>query len=226
MILIIVFCWLLLGFILGMPIYLTCRYVTSNPTDNEEERWGRNRRLSQGFWLMWGALWVGGSALFLPALGRAHEPPRRAACLSNLKQIGLAIAMYSDADRYHRCPMDGNPPTLVGSLRLLSNEVSSAKILCCPSDRGRHPETDFSELTTSNTSYSYVPNLIWNPDHADSIVALDRINETTAGSWWPQTGNHNDAGGNVLFSDGTVRFMKTLPSALKDKDGKQVVLSP
>jgi prepilin-type processing-associated H-X9-DG protein len=146
--------------------------------------------------------------------------------LSNLKQIGLAIAMYADADRYHRCPMDGGPSTLVGSLRLLSNKVSNAKILCCPSDRDRHPEADFNKLTAKNLSYSYVPNLIWNPDHADSIVALDRISETAVGSRWPQTGNHKGTGGNVLFGDGHVAWVNALPSALKDKDGKEVVLSP
>lgn len=216
---------LLLGALVGLPIYLLCRYVTSKSTADKEERRRRNRQLSRIFWPVWCFLWLGAVGLFLPTLGRAHEVARRVNCLSNLKQIGLAIAAYADTDRYHRCPLDGNPPTLVGSLRLL-NGVYTARILCCPSDRGRHPEADFSKLTTSNISYSYVPNLIWNPNHADSIVALDRIDVTSAGSHWPQTSNHGDAGGNVLFSDGTVRFVKTLPSALKDKDGKQVVLSP
>lgn len=35
------------------------------------------------------------AAMLLPALGRAREMARRAKCLSNLKQIGLAVTMYS-----------------------------------------------------------------------------------------------------------------------------------
>ena len=134
--------------------------------------------------------------------------------------------MYADADSHHRCPTDGDPPTLVGSLRLLSNVVSSAKILHCPSDWNR-AEIDFGfdKLMTTNVSYSYVPNLIWH-DQPDSIVALDRINNTTEGSRWTPTGNHHDTGGNILFSDGRVVWTTALPSALKDKDGKQIVLSP
>lgn len=158
----------------------------------------------------------------------------RGICLSQLKQIGLAIAMYADADPQHRCPTDGNPPTLLGSLQLLSNVVvnsddlkikRSSKILYCPNDLRGGPEPDFGKLTTNNISYSYVPNLIWN-DHPDSIVALDRIYTTEKGSKWPLTGNHKDDGGIVLFGDGHVRGVPVLPSTLKDKDGKQVVLSP
>ena len=60
----------------------------------------------------------------------------------------------------------------------------------------------------------------------DSIIALDRIYVTAAGSSWPTTGNHKDMGGNILFNDGHVDFCTNLPSALKDKDGKEIVLSP
>lgn len=226
MLLIILSCWLFLGFLVGLPIYLVGRYVAFRSADNKEGRRKRNKRLARIFWPVWGVLWLGALALLLPELGRAHEPARRANCLSNLKQIGLAIALYADMDPHHRCPTDGDPPTLIGSLRLLSNVVSvvsTTRILRCPSDWRAHAEFDLDGIMT-NISYSYVPNLIWQ-DHPDSIVALDRINDTTAGSRWPKTGNHGDNGGNVLFSDGRVTWTNTLPSALKDKDGKQIVLS-
>ena len=152
--------------------------------------------------------------------------PEGSECLSNLKQIGLAIAMYAEQNQ-GRYPMDSANPTLVGSMQLLSNVLTSAKVFYCPHDsrRGSRPETDYGKLKAINISYSYVPNLIWH-DRADSIVALDHIDSTARGSSWPANGNHGQQGGNILFMDGHVEWKVTLPSALKDKDGKEVVLSP
>ncbi|HVM61736.1 MAG TPA: DUF1559 domain-containing protein [Verrucomicrobiae bacterium] len=166
------------------------------------------------------------SAMLLPALMQPREKARRANCLSNLKQLGLAISMYAQ-ENGGRCPADSSSPTLLGSLQLLSNSIGSVKILWCPSDHHIHytAEPGFPDLTNNNLSYSYVPNLTWG-DRPDSIVALDRIYATTSGSQWPISGNHGGGGGNVLFGDGHVAWQGQLPSALKDKDGRQIVLSP
>src|SRR5205823_1151971 len=40
-------------------------------------------------------------AILLPALGVAREAANRTACLSNLRQIGLAMEMYANANRQH-----------------------------------------------------------------------------------------------------------------------------
>ena len=169
-------------------------------------------------------------SMFWLTIGTRHRPeaPKRALCFGNLKEFALALAMY--ADRYDgRLPMDSVTPTLVGSMKLLSNVSNSAKFLHCPSDKrpGAKAEENFSKLTISNISYSYVPNLIWQ-DAPDSIIAADRIYDTSAGTSWPQDGNHTyrGGGGHVLFNDGHVAFESNLPSALKDKNGKQTVLSP
>jgi len=155
-----------------------------------------------------------------------YHPPSPYTCFSNLKQIGLAIAMYSDSYQ-GRCPMDSANPTLVGSMQLLSNMLPSATMFYCPHDQrpDAHAEADFKKLTTKNISYSYVPNLKWG-DTPDSPLVLDRIYATSAGSEWPKNGNHKVQGGNVCFNDGHVAWNLRLPSALKDKNGNLVVLSP
>ncbi|HTS16346.1 MAG TPA: GYF domain-containing protein [Verrucomicrobiae bacterium] len=166
------------------------------------------------------------AAMLLPALNQAREKARRAMCMSNEKQILIAIAMYAD-NNGGRCPMDSAKPTLVGSMQLLSNVVPSAKILFCPDDSrpDARPEEDFRKLTRLNISYSYVPNLQWQ-DKPDSPIVLDRIDSTAAGSEWEPAGNHRCIGGNIGFIDGHVGWYRTLPCALKDKDGNEVVLSP
>ena len=45
------------------------------------------------------------AGLLLPALARAREKARSAACVSNLKQIGLAIIMYAEEDRQNLAPL-------------------------------------------------------------------------------------------------------------------------
>jgi prepilin-type N-terminal cleavage/methylation domain-containing protein/prepilin-type processing-associated H-X9-DG protein len=173
------------------------------------------------------------AAMLLPALNQAREKARRANCLSNLKQIGLGIAMY--ADSYNgRIPMDSSPtPTLAGSFNLLSNVVTSSKVFACPSDSAKkftaaYPlDTATEDGTThpSNISYSYCPYIIWQ-DQPDSILALDRMGGkysvyTKAGKWIASSsttgyeGNiapHKDSGGNVLFNDGHVAWQNTMPS--------------
>ena len=71
--------------------------------------------------------------------------------------------------------MDSTNPTLVGSMQLLSNTLTSAKTLYCPSDKrpGARAEADSKKLTSLNISYSYVPNLKWQ-DTPDSPLVINR----------------------------------------------------
>jgi len=112
-------------------------------------------------------------------------------------------------------------------MQLLSNVLPSASVFYCARDprKDARPESDFAKLTVKNISYSYVPNLRWQ-DTPDSPLMSDRIYTTSLGDRWPTNGNHTGQGGNVLFNDGHVAWNLTLSAALKDKDSKQVVLSP
>jgi len=81
------------------------------------------------------------AAMLLPALARAREQARRAACISNLKQIGLAIKMYAqDYREYYPTTSAAwsttNPnATAAGALNLLYPKyISAEKTFVCPSD--------------------------------------------------------------------------------------------
>jgi prepilin-type N-terminal cleavage/methylation domain-containing protein/prepilin-type processing-associated H-X9-DG protein len=79
------------------------------------------------------------AAMLLPALARAREQARRSVCISNLKQIGLALRMYSQDYREYfpitSAPSFGQEQTVPGALGLLyPNYVSAQKTFICPSD--------------------------------------------------------------------------------------------
>ena len=84
------------------------------------------------------------AGLLLPALARAKEQGRRAQCISNLKQIGLAYHLFSEDhdDKYPWLvtPAEGgsygpNARDLWRHYRAVSNELDTPKVLLCPSDR-------------------------------------------------------------------------------------------
>lgn len=120
------------------------------------------------------------SALLLPALASAREKSRRVNCISNLRQIGLAVCVYSaesngripygplappftsPADFY---PSTGSPTSLI-SLRsgapvglglLLQQYLSAnAKVLFCPgSDQTIDAEGELAKVGTAQAQSSY-----------------------------------------------------------------------
>ena len=85
-------------------------------------------------------------ALLLPALAQAKGHAQEIACVSNLKQIGLAARIYAN----------DNKETLPPSFLSMSNELNTPKILFCPADSAHTPVETFAQLTPRNISYEYL----------------------------------------------------------------------
>ena len=79
------------------------------------------------------------AAILFPVFARARENARRASCMSNLKQIGLALMMYvQDYDEtYPYASMDGNDPLYAAPDAswpyLLQPYTKSLQVFTCPS---------------------------------------------------------------------------------------------
>ena len=99
------------------------------------------------------------AALLLPALSSAKGNAQRMTCVSNLKQMGLANAMYNSdySDKLAFPNFDGGAPVAPGWLYTV--DTSSGRIIPNPYDYAtQHPE--WNPVTTHATGlfYQYLPN--------------------------------------------------------------------
>jgi prepilin-type N-terminal cleavage/methylation domain-containing protein/prepilin-type processing-associated H-X9-DG protein len=72
------------------------------------------------------------AAILFPVFGRARENARRSSCLSNLKQIGLGIAQYTQ-DYDERLPFSGSTASGGRWAARIGAYVKSTAIFTCPS---------------------------------------------------------------------------------------------
>ncbi len=156
------------------------------------------------------------AGMLLPALNAAREKARRASCMSNLKQIGLAVKQYAMdySDRF---------PDKVGAAGLellrVNDYLTDYGVYVCPSTthkKGSDNKTLIDSSTGPNgnkdnatgneatTSYAFAAPLIEGASsiygNADSGVSADRCENISDDSGY-QYGNHAEFG-NILFHDG------------------------
>ncbi len=125
------------------------------------------------------------AAKTLAKIEKEREMARRAACISNLKQIGVALLYKYAAAR------DGRFPKCLSDL--FPDYITSPSLFICPSADIGIPE----RITRDNVNlaYEYIPGLRKGLRGADSILVL-----------YDRAGNHQGGRG-ALFLDGTVRWI-------------------
>jgi len=166
------------------------------------------------------------AAMLLPALARAREQARRGVCISNLKQIGLALKMYAqDYDENFPYAADLNTVPCLSLLVGTTTEqgyMEDEGAFKCPSDMnwGRpnstiapNPAVDPFTRLQNKCSYAYALQL--HEQVADeTAVVMDKAG--TIGSDWSlaalttgtaETVNHKSEGVNVLFKGGNAKWV-------------------
>ena len=93
------------------------------------------------------------ASMILPALSKAKGKALRIGCVNNLRQMGLALRMWSDDNEsrypWRLSPLNGGTQGEVQAwkhVQLIRNEISTPKVFKCPSDRDRDKANDWSAV--------------------------------------------------------------------------------
>ena len=195
------------------------------------------------------------AAMLLPALAAAKKKAQKINCVNNLKQVGLAFRIW-EGDNNDKYPMSvgglqggaseqvakagaaapglaGTTPTSAGRVfQVMSNQLSTAKVLYCPSDNNHSTyATNFADncLITgnggTNVLISYFvggdatesdPQMILSGDSSIGVGAANTAATVrqggaylyTSASYLAWTVNDmHQKSGNILLADGSVQSL-------------------
>jgi prepilin-type N-terminal cleavage/methylation domain-containing protein/prepilin-type processing-associated H-X9-DG protein len=157
------------------------------------------------------------AALMMPTLARVREAGRATACLSNLRQIGLALQIYvSENDNRMpvmrdrlpgtNAPPPGTPPSVDV---VLGGHLGNLQVLRCPSDnRGIFEQT--------RSSYAW--NSLLNGQNADQLRVLTMdFGPSRTPVMFDKEAFHRargeSRGVNYLYADGHIKNLLVLEGA-------------
>ncbi len=168
------------------------------------------------------------AALLLPGLSRAKDRARRTTCLSNLRQVNLAIRLYVDdwSDALPVLPTPNPYPNGVGAyykqlvkgyLGLSGLASPTEKVFICPADRAIYTQVGHAFTSFTFNGYEQGPGAI--PRITGKRLSAIKTPAQAAlvgefpafwgGSWHPfVTSAYPDAKNVLTFVDGHAGFSK------------------
>jgi prepilin-type N-terminal cleavage/methylation domain-containing protein/prepilin-type processing-associated H-X9-DG protein len=168
------------------------------------------------------------AALLLPVLSRARESGRATVCLSNLRQIGIALQIYV-GDYHNRLPSmsdiyPGVTNEVAGPDTVLSNQLGNVKVLYCPSDKW--PGDKPLPLPQKNPTYfdqtgcSFAWNTLLNGQDADHLTAMGlSFDPHQIPLMYDKEKFHLPRGQgkarNFLYADGHIKNLLTIAGTIK-----------
>ena len=152
------------------------------------------------------------AGLLMPVVSKAKEAGRSTACLSNLRQMGIALQAYVGENNNHlpwmRDKVYGtnsvpvtNSPALSSPDIVLSNYFGATRLLRCPSDKA-------GVFEQSDSSYAW--NSLLNGQDADHLVVMNTpFNPHQIPVFYDKEAFHLLRGAsngiNFLYADGHIR---------------------
>ncbi len=172
------------------------------------------------------------AAILFPVFGRAREKARQASCLSNMKQLGLAICMYTtDYDGtyplsyYYFDAAAGGTGGYHQWSRMVSPYIKSDQLFVCPSDKnhGYAPTNSFDDQVP-HLSYTANEMIMGRPKVNYVVVSDSQIDAPANIILLAEFSNYPFAiGGSSAASGGngfkTHRPFNTLSDATSNCDG-------
>ncbi len=160
------------------------------------------------------------AGLLLPALAQAKKKAQQINCVNNLKQVGLSFRLWS-GDNEEKYPMRVLTPIGAAAVipmtaaadtyrifQVMSNELSTPKIVSCPADGDRSASTNFS-VAFNNNSISYFVGRDCEETQPQMFLAGDRnVYGPTAAA---MTGNNGYGYASGLQTLGTNTVTGTIP---------------
>ena len=135
------------------------------------------------------------AGMLLPVLSKAREKARRVNCAGNLKQIGLALLMYSGENSgFFVIPANTSALGDFGNFEPLNNEtiLNDGKVYGCPS-------ANTLSTTAASANYNYGGSGLKDDNSSPTSVTVAR----------DMSGNHPESQWmNALFVDGHVEGSK------------------
>jgi prepilin-type N-terminal cleavage/methylation domain-containing protein len=182
------------------------------------------------------------AGLLLPALARAKAKAQRTTCINNLKQIGVGLRLWAtdnegkfpwqvltnDAGTMITAPAPGVDPVYaewIDHFRACTNELSTPKILVCPTDKDRTVQEVWAYMAGGDNVSYYVglsakesePMTLLSGDgkvtgsaHPSlyNALAWNAAFGSSIDAQWEANTLHDGPGQNLL-SDGSVQTMTT-----------------
>lgn len=158
------------------------------------------------------------AGLLLPAVSRAKESGRGAACISNLRQLGVALQLYVDENQ-QRLPFmrdrsavpDTNAPPVSSVERVLRDQLGNTNVLRCPSDRS-------ALFEQTGSSYSW--NSLLNGQRADDLKVMGlKFDSHAIPVFFDKESFHAARGAkkevNYLYADGHIKNLLAIEGTLQ-----------
>ena len=150
------------------------------------------------------------AAILFPVFAKAREKARQTSCLSNMKQIGLAMMMYTQDYDETYVPYKYNVPSLGddvywSQIFVTNKYITSSKILICP----------------SAASYDFNPSMLAYPDAywPYTWIAYGYNYNFIGGSFWIDTTAAPASVGSIASPADTILIAETCYPGLTPKRG-------